>query len=90
MIWDGNPANIRPEGLMARKWKSYLGGHTVLTQSERAFMHQLEVDASKARRRAERDQEEFDRRRNDPDYRRRFDKKALELRERQLKKRKKP
>jgi hypothetical protein len=48
---------------MTKKHGSYLGGHTVLTQHPGLRMRQLEIDAAKARKRAQRAQEEFDRER---------------------------
>ncbi len=66
--------------------KSYLGGHTLLTQSPGAYLKQMERDAVTHRKRAARTQQHYDKYKNDPNYRREFDKKAFALLARQKKK----
>jgi hypothetical protein len=56
------------------------GGHPVLTQHPGAYAKQLEKDAINANKRAQRQQEHYDRYKTDPDYRRRFDQQAFRQR----------
>jgi hypothetical protein len=46
---------------MSKKWKSYLGGHTVLKQHPSDFYRQMAIDAAKAKKRAKKQQAIFDR-----------------------------
>jgi hypothetical protein len=48
------------QGSAMGRAKSYLGGHTVITQGRAAFERRLEADAVKARRRAALEQKRFD------------------------------
>jgi hypothetical protein len=53
--------SLRSGAVMSRKWKHYLGGGTVLSQHPGLRMRQMEVDAARAKKRAEAAQRQFDR-----------------------------